>query len=205
MKVLELLSTYVIIPAAVLYFAGWIYLYTLCRFTGLDVVLLGLDTNSIIMNSYNVVAFAYDRILAFVASTWVIAIAGLVVVVALVTTFVPIAAQAFDRTRSSILSRVATAGLALWIATYVLGLIGIAALSQAAAKDYLAHLTSRPGARMLFDFKRSFVEESDRNCRENSNCYYVYLKRANDSSRLRMLLETPDYFAVWAQHVDRSP
>lgn len=198
MKFLDLVSKYIIIPAGVLYFAGWIYLYTLCRYVALDVTMLGLDTNSIIMNSYNVLEFVFRAATHLIGSFlfWLATLALVSLgILAYVLGSSAKTTGVVQKTYCDVARSPAAAAL-----VYVLLLFGVAFSSRAAARDYLLHVPSRPGARMLFDFKKEFVEQSEWDCKANPDCYYVYLRAANDSARLRMLMVTPDYFVVWAQH-----
>lgn len=205
MRFVELVSKIVIVPAALLYFSGWIYLYTLCTYVGLDVSLLDLDTNTIIMNSYNVLNYANRTFWETVQDYWIVSF--LVVVVIGGTILIPIVRRSVKQACTSRSFRYSRILLRRnWIVqgvVFVLIALVLSNFSEAAARNYLAQLPSKPGARMFFDFSKSFIDQSESNCKVNPACYYEYLKSANDSSSLRMLLETSQYFVVWAEHLDQ--
>lgn len=204
MKFLDLISKYIIVPAAILYFSGWIYLYTLCSNVGLDVALLKLDTNTILLNSYNVLQFVFRFCIRELAVYWL-------VLVGLFSALL-IALGATKRSRLIVLKGMARAHMATrdaeaFIAAsfvvqallYVFLIVAIGSISKSAAIAYLNQVPIRPGTRMAFEFNQLFVTESEAQCTADPQCWYTFLKAANGSARLRLLLETPDYFVVWAQ------
>lgn len=203
MKFLDIISKYIIVPAAILYFSGWIYLYTLCSNVGLDVALLKLDTNTILLNSYNVLQFVFRFCVREVAIYW------LVLVGLFAALLIALGAR---RSRLFVLKGLARAHMAARDAEafvagsflvqgvlYLFLIVAVGSISKFAAIAYLNQVPVRPGTRMAFEFNQPFVAESEAQCTADPQCWYTFLKSANGSARLRLLLETPDYFVVWAQ------
>ena len=206
MKFVDLLSKFVLIPAAALYVTGWIYLYSLCRPIGLDASILDLDTNTIIVNSYHVFAFVFGALKRYSLAIFVV-IASLIVLIVILSrlrlTRTWLVHAARRTTHYSHLS-------AVWISRsvmrqlllYVTVLAGLAVIATSAALHDLARVSHRPGARMVFGFTEKFTRESEQLCSKEQHCFYPYLKLANEQSRLRMLLETPDFFVLWVQPLE---
>ncbi len=208
MRILEIISKYIIIPGALLYFSGWIYLYTFCRQIGIDVSVLNLDTNSIILNSYYVLRFMVRTIEDIAAAYWIVLLATAILAAILIVLSRPgwplgRVVERFFYPFDRALRRNSTSTI-VELATLVVLLMGLGAVAREAAADYLQQIPRRPGARMVFTFTQQFIADSMAQCPKTApdQCYYHYLELANDGSRLRMLLETTDYFVMWAQPVE---
>ncbi len=209
MKFIDLFSTYIVLPAAVLYFTGWMYLSAYCRGIGLDVALLDADINTIIMNSYHVVLFGFRTTFDLFAAAW-----GWIVLAAIIAAALTVAVRRHARWRKAALgyakawserTAVLRQSLAGDIALLLVLGVALSFLSRFAAASDLAFLQKNTEARIVFEFTQRFVTESKAECAENDACYYPYLKKANDQSRLRLLLETPAIVVAWAQHGTGSP
>lgn len=173
----DALSKYVLIPAAVLYFVGWVYLYTLLVPFDVDTSILNADIYSTMMYSVSVPLFA------FTARYYLVAFG--VIVVILVFAIEP--ARRFSRT------------LFGQLLLYFLFLAGCYYLAQDAGKSRAQQIMAKSNPQVMhIQFSREFPDpQNPANCFEWKGCFYDAIAIANSSGDLREVLETKDDLVVF--------
>lgn len=195
MTFFDLISRYVVIPGAVLYFAGWVYLYYFLFALGVSISSANIDVYTVCIYAFSTFVFLLRRpqIYALIALGLVIGVAVLIhrtppkkrMVLATVMETYAIS-PLWNFLRSAI------GQTAAYAAILVLTYIG----SRAAGLEHIRDVENNPGPTVFLQFSRDSVAAASADCKEVNGCYYAALMSANSAGALRKVIDMSDFVVL---------
>ena len=196
MPLLETISKYVIVPAAILYFAGWVYLYYFLFSIGVSFSSANMDVYTVC--AYAISTFVYllqgSRLVITLLSAAGLASAALIYV-RIIHPHPNRAVRWFDDHLFRPLWKLATSHTGQ-AASFIVLLCFLYFLASAAGISHAKEIQAHPGPRIFFQFADSVSSHAVSACREIDGCYYGALASANSSGSLRKIMESSDYIVV---------
>src|SRR6266699_639520 len=188
MASLESISKYVLVPALLLYFAGWIYLYFFFFYLGVGVSILDLDIYTVLSYSVSVLIF-----IMFSWVTWLAVGLFVIVFIAGLTSkkMGSVLRRFFSRTK-----KIVTGSMVTQAVLCLLFLLGSFYVARAAGIAHTLEVKTIPGPTIMIQFSKELAEEKAEPCRAIDGCYYDLLVGANSGAALREVLETKEYLVV---------
>jgi hypothetical protein len=182
--IIENFAALAVVPAALLYFSGYIYLYFFCRHLGIDPASLHYDLFTVMIYAVNALIFP----LALASVHWLWTLGGIVTLAAAVPALHWAGKHMHRRWGARIASEIARPLRFAARTSAVLGaIILLFLISQMGGAARAEDALRLDGPAVHFQFTNAFLAGL---CEKDQPCGYDDLKAANNGWCLRKLIET---------------
>jgi hypothetical protein len=216
MAFIDAVSKYVVIPAVMLYLAGWTYIYYFLDHFGVGISIVEFDVYTVVLYSIPVISRAVQIFLAILIPVFfVFCLAALVALASAWFAKQHVQRGALSPKLTKFMRR--RVGRVLHVVgrssmghalLFILVLFGDFYLARAVGSEQAQEVKAGVGRPIFVQFSRDFGDRGGPGCKEKDGCYYEHLLDANRRSLLRKIFETREYLIVLdasQEQVDEHP